>query len=157
MRVEVYWNLSRNCWSIRDVATGRIHAHADKVSVRGAQFVVQPAGRARVLRERKKNVHAFVRGELAVFSIGPFARWGTTITDADGDVARQTHLDSLCVEGEWTGQRPSQWNAVTYNPYQDESFMRLEKGQRVEPIKWSPFVEMSITLDKPTVFAGGDA
>ena len=68
MRVEVYWNLSRNCWSIRDVATGRIHAHADKVSVRGAQFIVQPAGRKRVLRERKKNVHAFVRGELAVFS-----------------------------------------------------------------------------------------
>jgi hypothetical protein len=46
---------------------------------------------------------------------------------------------------------------VTYNPYQDESFMRLEKGQRVGPIKWSPFVEMGITLDKPTVFAGGDA
>ena len=145
MRVEVYWNLTRNCWSIRDVATGRIHAHADKVSVTNAQFVVQPAGRKRVLRERKKNVHAFVRGELAVFSIGPFARWGTTAP----------HLDSLCVEGEWTGQRPSQWNAVTYNPYQDESFMRLEKGQRVEPIKRSPFVEMGITLDKPTVFAGG--
>jgi hypothetical protein len=68
MRVEVYWNLTRNCWSIRDAATGRIHAHADKVSVRGAQFIVQPAGRKRVLRERKKNVHAFVRGELAVFS-----------------------------------------------------------------------------------------
>jgi hypothetical protein len=131
MRVEVYWNLTRNCWSIRDVATGRIHAHADKVSVRGAQFVVQPAGRARVLRERKKNVHAFVRGELAVFS-------------------------SEGIEGEWLAATPRQWNAVTYNPYQDESFMRLEKGQRVEPIKWSPFVEMGITLDKPTVFAGGD-
>ncbi len=132
MRVEVYWNLSRNCWSIRDVATGRIHAHADKVSVRGAQFVVQPAGRKRVLRERKKNVHAFVRGELAVFS-------------------------SEGIEGEWLAATPRQWSAVTYNPYQDESFMRLEKGQRVEPIKWSPFVEMGITLDKPTVFAGGDA
>jgi hypothetical protein len=102
------------------------------VSVTNAQFVVQPAGRKRVLRERKKNVHAFVRGELAVFS-------------------------SEGIEGEWAGQRPRQWEAVTYNPYQDESFMRLEKGQRVGPIKWSPFVEMGITLDKPTVFAGGDA
>ena len=132
MRVEVYWNLSRNCWSIRDVATGRIHAHADKVSVTNAQFVVQPAGRKRVLRERKKNVHAFVRGELAVFS-------------------------SEGIEGEWLAATPRQWDAVTYNPYQDESFMRLEKGQRVGPIKWSPFVEMGITLDKPTVFAGVDA
>lgn len=142
MRVEVYWNLTRNCWSIRDVATGRIHAHADKVSVRGAQFIVQPAGRKRVLREQKKNVHAFVRGELAVFSITA-PNTGNPLIDCG-------------VEGEWTGQRPRQWNAVTYNPYQDESFMRLEKGQRVEPIKWSPFVEMGITFAAPTVFAGGE-
>ena len=29
------------------------------------KFAVQPAGRAKVLRERKKNVHAFVRGTVA--------------------------------------------------------------------------------------------
>jgi hypothetical protein len=34
------------------------------VALRDATFVVQPAGRERVRREGRKNVHAFVRGKL---------------------------------------------------------------------------------------------
>jgi len=30
--------------------------------MKDVKFVVQPAGRAKVLREKRKNVHAFVRG-----------------------------------------------------------------------------------------------
>ena len=62
MEVDVYRNLHKNVWSVRNRATGRVRQYADKLVVRNAKFVVQPAGRAKVLREQRKNVHAFVRG-----------------------------------------------------------------------------------------------
>ena len=63
MKVDVYRNLHKKCWSIRSVATGRVVAHKSDATVANAKFIVQPAGRAKVLREKKKNVHAFIRGE----------------------------------------------------------------------------------------------
>jgi hypothetical protein len=63
MRVDVYRNLHKKCWSVKSVATGRVVAHRSDVTVENASFIVRPAGRARVLREMKKNVHAFIRGE----------------------------------------------------------------------------------------------
>ena len=63
MKVDVYRNLHKKCWSIRSVVTGRVVAHKSDATVANAKFIVQPAGRAKVLREKKKNVHAFVRGE----------------------------------------------------------------------------------------------
>lgn len=64
-RVEVYRNLHTGTWSVRDTRTGRVIAHPDRVAVTDAVFVVRPAGRAKVLAEGRKNVHAFVRGTLA--------------------------------------------------------------------------------------------
>jgi hypothetical protein len=60
MRVEVYWNLRKKLYSIRH--KGKVIAHLPAVRLKDVQWVVQPAGRRRVLRERKKNVHAFARG-----------------------------------------------------------------------------------------------
>ena len=62
-RIEVYRNLHKNCFSIR--RNGRVVAHKyydQPFFVRDATFVVRPAGRAKVLKEQRKNVHAFVRG-----------------------------------------------------------------------------------------------
>lgn len=64
MRVEAYYNLHRRCLSYRPVGRGGRVAHADVVVLDDVVFAVQPAGRARVLREMRKNVHAFVRGTL---------------------------------------------------------------------------------------------
>ena len=61
-KVEVYRNLHKDCWSVRQKGIVRFHCH--KIHLRNCEFVVQPAGRARVLREKKKNVHAFIRGYL---------------------------------------------------------------------------------------------
>lgn len=61
-RVEVYRNLRDKCLSIR--RQGIVLGHAQAVRLESVQFVVQPGGRARVLREKQKNVHAFVRGVL---------------------------------------------------------------------------------------------
>jgi hypothetical protein len=38
--------------------------HTDFIEIKDPQFVVQQGGNARVRREKKKNVHAFVRGYI---------------------------------------------------------------------------------------------
>jgi hypothetical protein len=65
MRVEIYRNLHKRCWSVRACEgpdKGRVIEHADQVAVTNPRFVVQPAGRRKVLETGSKNVHAFVRG-----------------------------------------------------------------------------------------------
>ena len=65
MRVEIYRNLHRGGFSIRDCRTGLVIGYTDDAVVRNARLVVQPGGRRRAIAERKRNVHAFVRGEIA--------------------------------------------------------------------------------------------
>ena len=62
IKVEVYFNLHKRVFSVRSCKTGRVIHHAKDVHINQPQFVVREGGRQRVLRERKKNVHAFVRG-----------------------------------------------------------------------------------------------
>lgn len=63
--VDVYRNLHRKCWSVRH--RGIVWCHCETVSLENATFRVSEAGRQRVLRERRKNVHAVVRGTLVAF------------------------------------------------------------------------------------------
>lgn len=62
--VEVYFNLHKKMYSIRDKKTGLVVAHADSVSLYDAKFKVSEAGRQRVIREQRKNVHAYVEGQF---------------------------------------------------------------------------------------------
>lgn len=67
MRVSVYFNLHRKLYSVRaeeGPLRGRVVAHATDVLIDEPTFLVSEAGRARVLRERKKYVHAYVRGNI---------------------------------------------------------------------------------------------
>jgi hypothetical protein len=66
MRVFVYWNLHRKCFSVKALEganKGRVVAHVNELLLRNATFKVSEAGRQRVLREKRKNVHAGVAGE----------------------------------------------------------------------------------------------
>ena len=65
-RVEVYWNLHKLCFSIRKNGRVVMHLHEgpEWLTLTDVKFAVQPAGRAKVLREKKKNVHAFIRGTV---------------------------------------------------------------------------------------------
>ena len=63
-RVKVYRNLTYKCWTICDAKDGKLYCHADSVDLRDCKFRVQPAGRARVLKEKQKNVHAYVVGKF---------------------------------------------------------------------------------------------
>ena len=60
--VEVYWNLHKHTYSVRNKRTGRVVFHGSSFQLEDAKFAVQQGGRERVLREGRKNVHAFVRG-----------------------------------------------------------------------------------------------
>lgn len=62
-KVEVYWNLHKDMWSVRK-AHGRVLNHTNYIVLHDVDWVVQQAGRRRVLKEGKKNVHAFGRGYL---------------------------------------------------------------------------------------------
>lgn len=61
--VEIYRNLHGNCFSVRDVKLRRVIAHVDQFALVDAKMIVSQAGRNRVLKERRKNVHACIRGK----------------------------------------------------------------------------------------------
>ncbi|WP_018234229.1 hypothetical protein [Thioalkalivibrio thiocyanodenitrificans] len=69
MRVFVYKNLHKGCFSVKSLEgedKGRVIAHARAVLLQDACFKVSEAGRQRVLKERRKNVHAGVVGQLSL-------------------------------------------------------------------------------------------
>ena len=93
MKVRVYWNLHKKCFSVQSCKTGRVVGHANNVNIADAKFVVRKAGQAKVRREGKKNVHAFVVGYIS-----------------------NDHVDPI--SDEWSlSQR------VTYNPYMNDTFV----------------------------------
>ena len=67
MKVFVYFNLHRKCFSVKaleGVNKGRVIKRAYYVALHNATFKVSEAGRQRVLLEKRKNVHAGVVGTL---------------------------------------------------------------------------------------------
>jgi hypothetical protein len=59
-RVQVYWNLHRQCYSVRQ--SGRVIGHTDQILLNDVRFNVAPAGRDKVRATGVKNVHATVSG-----------------------------------------------------------------------------------------------
>ena len=90
-KIEVYRNLHKKCWSARQ--DGLVKFHSQQVCLQNCKFVVQPAGRAKVLREKRKNVHAFIRGYL----------W-------DGKISEDIANSNI-------------WDNVSYNPYKAATFV----------------------------------
>ena len=95
-RVQVYYNLHKKCLSIRH--KGKVIEHAQEVTLTDARFHVQQAGRERVLKQKRKNVHAYVSGKLKEsfwFTQSPSYTW----------IAKQR---------------------VAYNPYKYKNFVNEE-------------------------------
>ena len=93
--VYVYKNLHKDCWSIKQ--HGLVKAHipqGESIGLWDCYFHVDRKGREKVLREKRKNVHAFVKGYLQ---------------DAE-NVSRNPQVITREVE-------------VTYNPYKYETFV----------------------------------
>ena len=62
MKVEVYWNIRKKCFSVRQ--NGKVYKHVRYIALEDVQWVVQPGGNKRVRSEGRKNVHAFARGHI---------------------------------------------------------------------------------------------
>lgn len=98
IRVMVYFNLHRKCLSVKALdgeRKGRVVAHAKMVVLHNATFKVSEAGRQRVIREKRKNVHAGVVGELFMI---------------DGHMGVLDLVEKL-------------YSPVKYNPYKFDSFV----------------------------------
>ena len=72
IKVFVYYNLHKKCFSIKALESvkegaskGRVFLHSDAIVLHYATFKVSQAGRNRVLKEKRKNVHAGVVGYLS--------------------------------------------------------------------------------------------
>lgn len=102
--IDAYRNLRNGLWSIRSRKTGRVTDHAASAIVVEPRLIVQPAGRERVRREGRKNVHAFVRGHGIYFNA------------AARDVA------------EWSEQP----QRITYNPYVNDGFVWHDTQEPVD-------------------------
>lgn len=67
MKVFVYWNLHRGLWSVKALEgpqKGRVIDRVSEILLTDVEGKVSEAGRQRVLRERRKNVHAGIVGTL---------------------------------------------------------------------------------------------
>ena len=64
MKVMIYRNLTKGCWSVKNLSTNKVVMHMDELFLTDCEFRVSESGRQRVIRERKKYVHAGVRGFL---------------------------------------------------------------------------------------------
>lgn len=111
MKVYVYWNLHKGIWSIKALEgpdKGKVISRREKVILSDVEGKVSEAGRQRVLRERKKNVHA--------------GMVGTLIEDKF-----DTHSTAI----RYIGDR------VTYNPYKYTSFVHTVDESPFEGSAWA--------------------
>lgn len=109
MRVFVYFNLHKKCFSIKALEgdrKGKVIAHSDTVVLEGCKLMVSEAGRQRVLREKRKNVHAGVSGT-----------WIHYCTNRADNA-----FDFLSMVGK----------QVTYNPYKYASFVVKATEQSID-------------------------
>ena len=93
-RIKTYRNLNLKCFSI--VKDGKVIDHRDEFIFEDARCLVKQGGRKRTLREKRKNVHAFISGFWA---------------------------DSFNVSSKMNLFNPIK---ITYDPYKTDSFVLAE-------------------------------
>jgi hypothetical protein len=81
--------------------SGTVLDHGVSVTIVDAVFNVRIGGRDRVRRERRRNVHSFVEGQL----------------------------ESVCKDGKTV--LPGEWIEVTYNPFYTDTFIEKATGRPV--------------------------
>jgi len=125
--VDVYFNLHKKVWSLRNRKSGLVERHARAVAFpHGAEMVVQAAGRARVLETGHKTVHAYVRGEGVDISADSEALHKFALT-----------LPAAC--------------RITYNPRRAGYFTKADTGERID--RASALVMIAPKGETPQVWA----
>lgn len=100
-RVMVYYNLHKHTFSVQK--SGLVLLHVDYIKLKDVEFRVRSGGREKVNLEKRKNVHAFVIGNVVDFCEYPCE---SIPEETDGKV-------------------------ITYNPYIHKSFVVKETGEPI--------------------------
>lgn len=113
MQVRAYRNLRSKTWTVQHKTEKgwRKLASFWHLELRDVQFKVSEAGRQRVLREKQKNVHAFVYGTLE---------------------PQQVWLDTANVD---------KLTQVSYNPYRGETFYYTETQGTILHTEYATFTQ----------------
>lgn len=100
-RVMVYYNLHKKTFSV--TYDGRVILYADYVKLKNVEFRVREGGKEKVRQEMRKNVHAFVIGDLVDYCEYPCENMPSETND----------------------------RVITYNPYKYDSFVNKETEEPV--------------------------
>ena len=92
-KVMVYYNLKKHTFSVTH--NGKVIMYADYVKLKDVEFRVRQGGKEKVRSEKRKNVHAFVIGELLEYFEYPCKNIPTSLSN----------------------------NVITYDPYKYDSFV----------------------------------
>ena len=129
--VRVYWNFHRKIYSVQLKVDGRwkVAAHLSYFSIRNPIYRVSQAGRARVLREGRKNVHAYIYGELL--------RW----SESDVlDIAMASTFEER----------------VSYNPREADTFVACPHYKRLPMVgAYSGVLRCDVREDRPSMWHYG--
>lgn len=93
--VKVYRNLHKGCWSIKQ--NGLVKAHSDDIHLYNCEFLVNEKNRLKVIKEKRKNVHAFVKGHIwtgANQNLDRRACYNPYFKDCFYDIALESRIDN---------------------------------------------------------------
>ena len=105
IKTEVYYNLHQKMLSVR--VNGKVVAHAPAITLDNPTFHVSEAGRQRVLKSRRKNVHAWVRGD-----------WNNYLHTGTSQIIPENSVE------------------VTYNPYKYSTFVLAKDGTPIKNARY---------------------
>ncbi len=131
--VDVYRNLQTGLWSIRQ--GGIVRCHIDQIWLSRVSYRVSEAGRQRVIKDRRKNVHAYMRG---------------TVMTPEAIETFQVLID------DHTQRFASPSWDITYNPYKYSHFQYCNAVTECRPISQSGFASLRASR-VPRVVAYGVA
>jgi len=112
MRVKVYRNLHKDCFSVASLEGenyGKVISHEKALVLRFEKATVQPKGRARVLKEKTKNVHAWLIGKT------------------NDDTLKYAIINKN--KGANLHINPHVWDKVSYDPYTQDEFTVTTDGK----------------------------
>jgi hypothetical protein len=105
LKTQVYFNLRAKMLSVR--VGGKVVAHAPAIALDNPTFHVSEAGRQRVLKNRRKNVHAWVSGD-----------WNSYLHTGISQIIPENSVE------------------VTYNPYKFSTFVLAKDGSPIKNARY---------------------
>lgn len=110
MQGNMYEQYEKTFYTIKPENKNRtlVLAHGNGIMLTGASFVVRESGRQRVLKEKRKNIHAFVKGNY------------------QGSI-----MDIISTDFEQF-VKENKIREAYYNPYTQDCFTDKETGEKIE-------------------------